>query len=76
MTEINRSECSFCDLLSDYVLTVTDPAPEDMAVLDDNVAMPICYDCFEELKDHDLNSKQTAENGKDSAENVGGGRDE
>ena len=61
MTEINRSECSFCDLLSDYVLTVTDPAPEDMAVLDDNVAMPICYDCFECLKEHDLNSKQRAE---------------
>ena len=36
---------------SEYLLSVTDPAPEDMKVIDGSAPMPICIDHFRDLKD-------------------------
>ncbi len=45
-----RGTCAFCEMQSEYVLSVSDPAPKDMAVLEDSVSMPICIDHYRELK--------------------------
>ncbi len=55
-----RGTCAFCDMLSDYVLTVTDPAPESEKVIDEPVAMPICMDHHDMLKQSDLNARRSA----------------
>jgi hypothetical protein len=48
--EIERSECTFCELPSEYVLSVEDPCPfEDEQVLDESVAMPICIEHYRDL---------------------------
>ena len=65
--EIERGTCAYCDFVSDYVLTVTDPAPDPEKVIDGPVAMPVCYDHYEDLKEADLNKR--ADNGEDLDEN-------
>jgi len=37
-------------MTSEYVLSVSDPAPKDMQVLEESVPMPICIDHYRELK--------------------------
>lgn len=48
---IERGTCSFCDMDSEYLLSVSDPAPDDVAVLEDSGPMPICIDHFRDLKE-------------------------
>ena len=45
-----RGTCAFCEMTSEYVLSVSDPAPEDMQVVDGSVPMPICIDHYRDLK--------------------------
>jgi len=72
--EIERGTCAFCDMDSEYVLSVSDPAPEKMQVIDGPVAMPICYDHTQEMKQSDLNQRR-AENGTEPADSVDGERE-
>ncbi len=48
--KIERGTCTFCEMTSEYVLSVSDPAPKDMQVLEESVPMPICIDHYRELK--------------------------
>lgn len=50
--EIERGECTFCEMPSEYVLSVEDPCPyPDEQVIDESVPMPICIDHFRDLWD-------------------------
>lgn len=48
--EIPRPTCAFCDRRPEYVLSVSDPAPADVAVISDSVPLPICMDHFNDLR--------------------------
>jgi len=45
-----RSTCAYCDMSPEYVLSVSDPAPPDMAVIEGSVGMPICTHHFDKLE--------------------------
>jgi len=69
--EIERGTCSFCEMDSEYVLSVSDPAPEEMQVIEDSVAMPICIDHYRDLVASDLN-KRRADSESETDDSVGG----
>jgi len=52
-----RGTCAFCEMESEYVLSVSDPAPEDMKVVEGSVPMPICIDHYRNLKESNLNER-------------------
>ena len=47
----SRVSCAFCDLSSDYVLTVTDSAPDEMQIVEESLALPVCRSHFEEMEE-------------------------
>lgn len=49
-----RGRCAFCRNYSDYVLDVSDSAPDPEKVVEGSLALPICVECLDKMKEASL----------------------
>ena len=51
MVEIERGTCTFCEMDSEYVLSIEDPCPyDDEQLFADSEPLPVCHHHWKHIK--------------------------